>query len=170
MLATLSENAHRVLEARYLRRDAQGKIVETPEQLFERVARAISEAELYYGAAADARRWEEHFYEMMKTLDFLPNSPTLMNAGTLLGQLSACFLLPVEDTMESIFGTLRDMALVQRTGGGTGFSFSDLRPAGDIVSSTGGRASGPMSFMKIYDCATENIKQGGKRRGANMGV
>lgn len=166
----LSENARRVIEARYLRRDAQGIIVETPAQLFERVARAVSEAELYYGAVADARLWEERFHEMMRALDFLPNSPTLMNAGTPLGQLSACFLLPIEDTMESIFGTLRDMALVQRTGGGTGFSFSRLRPAGEIISSTGGAASGPVSFMRIYDCATENIKLGGRRRGANMGA
>jgi ribonucleoside-diphosphate reductase alpha chain len=170
MALELSENARRVIEARYLRRDAQGNIVETPAQLFERVARAVSEAELYYGTAADARLWEERFHGMMRKLDFLPNSPTLMNAGTPLGQLSACFLLPIEDTMESIFGTLRDMALVQRTGGGTGFSFSRLRPAGDIISSTGGAASGPVSFMKIYDCATENIKQGGRRRGANMGT
>jgi ribonucleoside-diphosphate reductase alpha chain len=170
MVAELSQNAQRVLEARYLRRDASGQIVETPAQLFERVARAISEAELYFGSAAEARRWEERFHDMLSSLDFLPNSPTLMNAGTPLGQLSACFVLEIEDTMESIFGTLRDMALVQRTGGGTGFSFSHLRPAGDIVSSTGGTASGTVSFMKIYDCATENIKQGGKRRGANMGA
>ncbi|MBI4456081.1 MAG: adenosylcobalamin-dependent ribonucleoside-diphosphate reductase [Acidobacteria bacterium] len=166
----LTENALRVLEARYLRRDAQGRIVETPAELFRRVARAVSKAELAHGTAADADRWEERFYKMMVSLDFLPNSPTLMNAGTSLGQLSACFVLPIEDTVESIFGTLRDMALVQRTGGGTGFSFSRLRPEGDIVVSTGGVASGPVSFMKIYDCATENIKLGGKRRGANMGV
>lgn len=166
----LTANALRVLEARYLRRDVTGAIVETPRQLFERVARAISEAELIHGSAAAARHWEERFLEVLTSLLFLPNSPTLMNAGTPLGQLAACFVLPVDDTMESIFGTLRDMALVQRTGGGTGFSFSRLRPAGELVASTGGVASGPVSFMKVYDAATEHIKLGGRRRGANMGV
>ncbi|HEY7544172.1 MAG TPA: adenosylcobalamin-dependent ribonucleoside-diphosphate reductase [Blastocatellia bacterium] len=170
MTAKLTENARRVLEARYLRRNREGQIIETPLQLFERVARAISEAELQYGTAAQAGEWEDRFYEMMSSLDFLPNSPTLMNAGTELGQLSACFVLPVEDTMESIFSTLRDMALVQRAGGGTGFSFSHLRPAGDTLHSSGGTSSGAVSFMKIYDCATENIKLGGRRRGANMAV
>ena len=166
----ISENGLRVLQARYLRRDGEGKIVETPDQLFERVARAIAEAELLHGTAADARFWEDRFHRMIAALDFLPNSPTLMNAGTSLGQLSACFVLPIEDNMESIFGTLRDAALIQRTGGGTGFAFSRLRPAGDPVASTGGSSSGPVSFMRIYDCATENIKMGGRRRGANMGV
>ncbi|MER3420811.1 MAG: hypothetical protein C4290_09945, partial [Chloroflexota bacterium] len=166
----LTANALRVLEARYLRRDGTGRIVETPLELFERVARAVSEAELLHASAAAARQWEERFLELLTSLLFLPNSPTLMNAGTPLGQLAACFVLPVDDTMESIFGTLRDMALVQRTGGGTGFSFSRLRPAGEVVASTGGVASGPVSFMKIYDAATEHIKLGGRRRGANMGV
>lgn len=166
----ISENGLRVLKARYLRRNQRGEIAETPGQLFERVARAVADAELLHGTAAAARQWEERFHRMMSNLDFLPNSPTLMNAGTPLGQLSACFVLPIEDTMESIFGTLRDAALIQRTGGGTGFSFSHLRPAGDIVQTTGGVSSGPVSFMKIYDSATENIKLGGRRRGANMGV
>ncbi len=166
----LSENAHRVLEARYLRRDTEGKINETPDQLFARVARAIAHAELLLGNREQAAIWEERFYRLLTSLDFLPNSPTLMNAGTPLGQLSACFVLPIEDSMESIFGAVRDMALVQRSGGGTGFSFGRLRPAGNLIASTGGTSSGPISFMKIFDCATENIKQGGKRRGANMGV
>lgn len=171
MTVELTPNALQVLTARYLRRSADtGAVVETPDELFERVARAVSEAELLHGTAALARQWEERFHQMLTSLVFLPNSPTLMNAGTPLGQLSACFVLPVEDTMESIFTTLHDMAQIQRTGGGTGFSFSALRPAGSLLHSTGGSASGPVGFMKIYDCATENIKQGGKRRGANMGV
>lgn len=170
MASAISENGLKVLEARYLRRDVAGHVIETPDQLFQRVARAISEAELLFGTPADARSWEERFCAMLRALDFLPNSPTLMNAGTPLGQLSACFVLPIHDSMESIFDALRNMALIQRTGGGTGFSFSHLRPAGDVVGSTGGTSSGPVSFMRIFDCATENIKVGGKRRGANMAV
>jgi ribonucleoside-diphosphate reductase alpha chain len=169
-MSGLTENAKRVLEARYLRRGADGKIIENPGQLFERVARAVSEAELIHGTAVEAQLWEDRFCRALNSLDFLPNSPTLMNAGTTLNQLSACFVLPIEDSMESIFGTLRNMALVQQMGGGTGFSFSKLRPAGDMVSKTGGRASGPVSFIRIYDRATENIRQGGRRRGANMAV
>jgi len=161
----LSANALRVLEARYLLRDRERRVVETPAQLFGRVARAVAQAE-----EADASHWAERFHALLADGRFLPNSPTLMNAGTALGQLSACFVLPVEDTMESIFQALKEMALVQRTGGGTGFSFSALRPRRDFVASTAGEASGPVSFMKIFDGATENIKQGGKRRGANMGV
>ena len=164
----ISENGMRVLKARYLRRDLRGQVVETPQQMFERVARAVSEAELVFGPASNARFWEERFSEMLVALDFLPNSPTLMNAGTQLGQLSACFVLPIEDTLESIFQALSSMALVQRSGGGTGFSFSRLRAAGELLKSTGGASSGPISFMKIFDSATENIKLGGKRRGANM--
>lgn len=166
----LSENAQRVLQARYLRRDGEGALCETPEQLFARVARAVAHAELLLGNREQAALWEERFYRLLSSLDFLPNSPTLMNAGTPLGQLSACFVLPIEDNMESIFSTLRDMALIQRSGGGTGFSFGRLRPAGDLIASTGGTSPGPLSFAAIYDCATEHIKLGGKRRGANMGV
>jgi ribonucleoside-diphosphate reductase alpha chain len=166
----LSANARTVLKARYLRRGPGGKIVETPEEMFRRVAQSIAAAETAFGGPKTAAEWEERFLEALVTLDFLPNSPTLMNAGTPLGQLSACFVLPVEDSMEGIFDSLKLMALIQQSGGGTGFSFSRLRPRGDLVASTGGAASGPVSFMRIFDCATENIRQGGKRRGANMGV
>lgn len=166
----LSQNALKVLEARYLRRDSERRIIETPEDLFQRVAKGVAYAELLSGKPKDVDYWEEEFFKILTSLDFLPNSPTLMNAGTPLGQLSACFVLPVEDTMEDIFEAIKEMALVQRTGGGTGFSFSRLRPKGSVVASTGGESSGPVSFMKIFDCATEHIKQGGKRRGANMGV
>jgi ribonucleoside-diphosphate reductase alpha chain len=162
----LTENARRVLEARYLKRGERREIVESPEELFARVARGVAQAE----PALDRAPWEERFLDLLSSLDFLPNSPTLMNAGTALGQLSACFVLPVEDDMEGIFESLKEMALVQRTGGGTGFSFSNLRPKSDVVRSTGGEASGPVSFMRIFDCATENIRQGGRRRGANLGV
>jgi ribonucleoside-diphosphate reductase alpha chain len=166
----LSPNALRVLEARYLRRDASGRVIESPAELFRRVARAIAAAEAVFGTEHDVEAWEAAFHDVLASLDFLPNSPALMNAGTPLGQLAACFVLPIEDTMESIFDALRAMALVQRTGGGTGFSFSRLRPRGDRLESTGGEASGPVSFMRIFDTATEHIKQGGRRRGANMAV
>jgi ribonucleoside-diphosphate reductase alpha chain len=169
-MAGLSPSALRVLEARYLRRDANRRVIETPTELFDRVARAVSQAELVLGTAREAGRWQEIFGSLLAKLDFLPNSPALMNAGTSLGQLGACFVVPVEDSMESIFAALRAMALIQRTGGGTGFSFSHLRPRGDVVGSTGGEASGPISFMRVFDCATENVKLGGRRRGANMGV
>ncbi len=167
----LSVNAIRVLERRYLLKDREGRVIETTSQLFWRVARAIAAVDEFYGASRDeAARSEVEFYRMMAGLEFLPNSPTLMNAGTDIGQLSACFVLPVDDSIEGIFDALKLMAIIHKSGGGTGFSFSRLRPRGDAVASTMGVASGPLSFMKIFDVATEVIKQGGKRRGANMGV
>lgn len=166
----LTPSARAVLVARYLRRDARGRVSETSDQMVARVARAVSEAELLYGDAETARQWEERFFNLLGSLRFLPNSPTLMNAGTGNGQLSACFVIPIEDSIESIFEAVRSMALIQRTGGGTGFDFSRLRPRGAVVSTTGGASSGPVSFMEIFNCATENIKQGGRRRGANIGI
>jgi ribonucleoside-diphosphate reductase alpha chain len=170
MTMHITENALKVLQARYLLRDSSGQVVETPKDLFRRVAHHVAQAETHFRNAKAAARWEEAFHEALVRLDFLPNSPTLMNAGTPLGQLSACFVLPVEDSIEGIFGSLRLMALIQKSGGGTGFSFSHLRPKGDVVASTGGAASGPVSFMHIFDCATEGMWKGGKRHGANMGV
>jgi ribonucleoside-diphosphate reductase alpha chain len=160
-----------VLSKRYLRKDGDLKIIETPKQLFRRAAKAIASAEKLYGKSdEEIEKIEEYFYDMMANLDFLPNSPTLMNAGTELGMLSACFVLPVEDNMESIYDSIKAMALVQKAGGGTGFDFSKLRPSGDVVKSTSGTASGPLSFMQAFNINTDVIKQGGKRRGANMGI
>ncbi|MEC4686288.1 MAG: adenosylcobalamin-dependent ribonucleoside-diphosphate reductase [Nitrospirota bacterium] len=167
-MLNLTENALRVLRARYLLKNEKGEIIESPEGMFRRVASHVARAEDFYGE--EPRAWEERFFTLMSDLKFLPNSPTLMNAGKEIGQLAACFVLPVDDSMKSIFDTLKNTALILQSGGGTGFSFSRLRPRSDIVRTTGGIASGPVSFMKIYNTATEVIKQGGARRGANMGI
>jgi len=164
-------NAILVLERRYLRKDEKGRVIESTDQMFRRVAKSMAEVEKQYGKSnAEVARYEDEFYRMMTSLEFIPNSPTLMNAGTMFGQLSACFVLPIEDSIEGIFDTLKTAAIIHKTGGGTGFSFSRLRPKGDVVKTTSGIASGAISFAKIYDTATEVMKQGGRRRGANMGI
>lgn len=199
-MVNLTQNAKEILRARYLKKDKKGKVIETPEQMFRRVAHniALADARYHYPEQIkkflqrnqikfwqlaqiprfqkfvkkhkEIRETENKFYTMMSELDFLPNSPTLFNAGRKLQQLAACFVLPIEDSIDSIFKSLYKTAKIHQSGGGTGFSFSRLRPKDDLVSTTDGKASGPVSFMKIFDCATEQIKQGGKRRGANMGI
>ncbi|AZA99279.1 adenosylcobalamin-dependent ribonucleoside-diphosphate reductase [Chryseobacterium joostei] len=164
-MEVLTKNAIQILEDRYLMKNNEGVVTETADALFKRVAEYICGCE-----KKDSAKWSKAFYKVMSELKFLPNSPTLMNAGCDHAQLSACFVLPVEDSLESIFTTLKNAALIHQSGGGTGFNFSAVRPKGDLINSSKGQSSGPVSFMKIYDAATEYVKQGGKRRGANMGI
>lgn len=167
----LSANAERVLRARYLKKDEQGRCIEAPRDLFRRVAKAIADAEMLYGADPEVRsEWEERFYALMAGRRFMPNSPTLMNAGREMGMLSACFVLPVGDSIDEIFDSIKHTALIQKAGGGTGFAFDQLRPTGDYIASSGGTTSGPISFWRAFSEATNAIQQGAFRRGANMGM
>ncbi|MCL2330225.1 MAG: hypothetical protein FWC56_02880, partial [Phycisphaerae bacterium] len=167
----LSDNALRVLAARYLKKDENGKIVETPAEMFRRVARTMADVEVVYGANQTERDvWEERFFDLMVSGQFMPNSPTLMNAGREMGMLSACFVLPVRDSISDIFDAIKHTALIQKAGGGTGFAFDELRPTGDYIRSSGGTTSGPITFWKAFSEATNAIQQGAFRRGANMGM
>jgi ribonucleoside-diphosphate reductase alpha chain len=164
----LTPQARTILEKRYLQTDNSGRVIETPEDMFRRVSRHVAQAEKQQDSLL--AECQEKFYDMMARLEFLPNSPCLMNAGTEVGSLAACYVLPVEDSLNGIFTTLKQAMLISKSGGGTGFSFSRIRPKNDVVGSTGGVASGPLSFLRVYNSATEEVKQGGRRRGANMGI